>query len=205
LVYDNSVNPTFSIDISGISSLPKIGVKNISASIDFGTLISDTIVELHSLESNAKDRLSWSISGTKNLINDKIKLSGIKGYIDLADLSAPIINLSSAVDLSQYGGMLKEVKKSKITNATISKDGFKTNIQIDINSFPIWAEKNVVLNTSPSGRQAPPFDPGPTGLPHPRSSPRRAATRPRPACPSSGHRRLAASCSGRRPAGPFVP
>ncbi len=146
LVYDNSTSPTFSLDILGASSLPKIGIKNISASIDFGTLIPDAIAELHSVEGEAKDKLAWRISGTKNLISDKIKLLGLSGSFDLSDLSSPIVSLSSKVDLSQYGEMFKEVKNAEIKNATISKKGFSTNIKISLNLLPIWPEKEVILS-----------------------------------------------------------
>ncbi|MFK5882671.1 MAG: hypothetical protein QM482_10735 [Sulfurospirillum sp.] len=146
LIFNNEVKPTFNIEINSLSSLPKIGIKNIDASVDFGSLIKDARVELKTLEKDASSLLSWNIDGTKNLVNEKIKLSGIKGSIDLKDISSPVIVFNSKVDLSGYGSLFSNVKEAVLKDATIRKNGFSADIQVSLSDLPIWQEKGVKLH-----------------------------------------------------------
>ncbi len=146
LIFNNTIKPTFSIEVKNLSSLPKIGVKNIDASIDFGTLIKDAKTDIKTVEKGAASLLSWSIKGTKNLIDEKIKLSSLRGSLDLKDISAPTIKFSSKVDLSGYGGIFEKVKNEILKDATISKSGFSASVSIGLSDLPIWQKKGVKLH-----------------------------------------------------------
>lgn len=158
LTKDGSFEPIVVLDRGGdgkdvsveFTSSPTISVSILNSGIDFG--ISGGSAELHFgdfldnstaiLEGISESAYSWSISEKTKLYKDsKAYIQNAVGSLDIQDISKPKISFSSRVDLSEYGGILNDVKDVALNNATISKDGFSADLSASIDTVNIWEEK----------------------------------------------------------------
>ncbi len=123
------------------------GINSIEAQLDFGDLLENSIVQLTSnYDKELEGIYTWSIIGSKKLIDkSKVNLSNIHGRLNLNDLSNPKIIFDSIINLSTYGGALTSISSNEIKNLTISKDGFRANLNAQIGDVDIWKDKGIFL------------------------------------------------------------
>jgi len=159
-------NPTlkFSLTTSGY----KVGLSDLDASIDFGILIpnatatiqrvlnnsevEDAISSVEDINNEAQSFIednsiySWDVTGSYALYGDEVSLSTLMGTIDFSSLSNPIISLNANIAFNKTSFLYSYAQNIELLNAKISKNGFSSQIQTQLNDIPIWSEKNVKLD-----------------------------------------------------------
>jgi len=147
LIFDEQSNPSVHLDISSNGSVD-FGLDSFEASLDFGTLIPNTIANISQIVQDGASSLyqiSFDNLDKLYLLNDKVKLLNIDAKLDLANLSDPKINFDSLAKISGYSGILSQIKQIDITDATISKKGFSATASVNLKNIDIYKEKGVVL------------------------------------------------------------
>ncbi|TLP40513.1 hypothetical protein [Arcobacter arenosus] len=166
-------NPTLKLSLT--TSGYNVGLFHLDASIDFGTLIPNatasmkrvlTTSEIQNTLSDAEDiynqgqsfieddyQYSWDLSGSYNLYGNEILLSSLGGTIDFSILSNPVVSLDANISFNEKSFLYSYAQNVELLSATISKDGFTSKIQTQLNDIPIWNEKNVKLDFNESDFQ----------------------------------------------------
>ncbi len=148
LTFSQDSNPSVHFSISSGGTVD-FGLDSFDASLDFGTLIPNTVASINQIVQdgvNSLYQIGFDMSKNLYLIDDKVKLLTIDAKLDLADLTNPKINFNSSAKISGYSGILSQINQIDITNAKISKSGFSATASVDLKNIDIYKEKNVVLS-----------------------------------------------------------
>ncbi len=138
--------PSLNLSLSSSGEL-NFGFDGLSASVDFGTLLPDTVASLDGLEDGIMN-LTFDNSKVIYLLNQKNKLEQLAASLDLSNLANPKISFSSNLKLSGYTGILSQVRNLSISNALISKAGLEATAMASLRDINIWDEKKVKLSFS---------------------------------------------------------
>ncbi|WP_331774390.1 hypothetical protein [Sulfurospirillum sp. 1612] len=152
-------DPTFNIAISKNDF--KMGLSNLHANLNFGTLLADATAEIQSSApnldgvnsavdkvqelSNTAQNYTWSITGEHLLAGSSVLLKNLSGSIDLSDFSNPSIAFNALADLHNYGTVFEYVTNAGVENAMLSKSGFEATLFATLSDVDIWKDKNVKL------------------------------------------------------------
>jgi hypothetical protein len=164
LHFNQNPKMLFSVNSSGF----KVGLEDIDANINFGDLLNGQIAQIRrvadALDSSTAVNLfedrqnqtqkfinnayeyAWSLTGNYPLLDDSIELNTLSGSLDFSDLSNPNITLNANVVFNTLSyPIFKYVNSISLTDAVISRDGFSANIGANIDSIPIYKDKNVKI------------------------------------------------------------
>ena len=145
--------PSFSIDVTGIDSLPVFGVSSITAELDFGDVLQTTTEEgtasvravVTTISSNVQDlvtegegALNSAIADAKSLkiilpdevtlLNSSLKLLNSSTTFNM---NTKAISLSSSLDLEDYKNPILDAFTGSTIDLDISSSGFSGKISLD--------------------------------------------------------------------------
>ncbi len=161
-----NANPTLKMSLT--TSGYKVGLSNLDASIDFGSLLQDATATISKVVNNSdvQDAITtaedvnnegqsfiendytytWEVTGSHNLYGNEISLDTLMGTISFANLSNPSISLNANIVFNKSSFFHSYAQNVELISATISRNGFSSQIQTQLNDIPIWNEKNVKLD-----------------------------------------------------------